>query len=484
MRSVLIVVFDGLQPAQVTPELMPNLTSLGNRGVTFDNHHSVFPTTTRANVASLVTGRNTGGHGLAANNLVVREFDPHRAIPALEAELAKIAQNTGRALLVPTLAEILSEHHREFVAIGVGTTGNAYLQNPTAARSGGATIHPDFTLPYDLHEDIKARFGPWPEVKRPNTPRMAHAVRIMTEYILEERRPAVSLIWSYEPDSSQHYAGVGSDLSNTAIHEADEQLGHLMEFLERTGRSADTDVLVVSDHGYSTITEAIDVEALMRETGFPLGGEPGGVVVASNGGCVLFYLSNRDGSTANRLANWLMEQPWCGTITVSADFADIPGTLPASLLGNEGPRAPDITMSFRWDSNTNAAGYSGLVYSTGGASGQGTHGSLSKHEIRNILFGSGPSFKRGVKLDIPSGNTDLAPTILRILEISGDFSMDGRVLEEAFANGPELSTISWSMKVHHAKRSLGDRVYQQHINLARVGNTTYVDEGNRGLGDR
>ncbi len=485
MRSVLpfviIVVFDGLQPSQVTPGLMPNLTALAAKGVTFANHHSVFPTTTRANVASLVTGRNVGGHGIAANTIVVRDFDPHRAIPALEAELTLVAEKTGRVLLAPTLAEILGEHGQEYIAIGVGTTGNAYLQNPTAGRSGGATIHPNFALPYSLHHDIGARFRAWPEEAHPNTPRFARAIRIMTEYILAERMPAVSLIWSSEPDKSQHHAGVGSDLSNTAVREADEQFGDLMEFLERTGRATYTDVIVASDHGYSTIIEPVNVEALIYEAGFAAGGEPGGVVAAQNGGSVLFYLAEKDLATAKALVNWLMEQPWCGTLTVSDGVADIPGTLPASFLGNEGPRAPDITMSFRWDSNPNTSGYHGSVYASGGAAGQGTHGSLSKHELRNVLFAAGPGFKRGVEINTPSGMIDLAPTILRILGISTDEPMDGRVLEEALAEGPEASAINWTVERHAAEHQAGQKTYRQYINIAHVGNTSYVDEGNASL---
>ena len=229
MPSILIVAFDGLQPSQVTPLLMPNLAALAVDGVTFANHHPVFPTTTRANVASLVTGCYTGRHGIAANTLVFPEFDPYLAIPALKDQLAQIAQKSGCPILVPTLADILYEHQQEYIAIGVGTSGNAYLQNPSATRSGGATIHPDFTLPDSLNQVILDRFGPWPGEMRPNTPRMAHAVRIMTEYILPERMPAVSLLWSSEPDKSQHHAGVGSELSNAAIREADEQFGYLME---------------------------------------------------------------------------------------------------------------------------------------------------------------------------------------------------------------------------------------------------------------
>ena len=56
MTSVLITVFDGLQPAQVTPALMPNLARFASEGVTFSNHHPVFPSVTRINAASMVTG--------------------------------------------------------------------------------------------------------------------------------------------------------------------------------------------------------------------------------------------------------------------------------------------------------------------------------------------------------------------------------------------------------------------------------------------
>ncbi|MCH7606702.1 MAG: alkaline phosphatase family protein [Chloroflexi bacterium] len=484
MASVLVAVFDGLQPAQVNPQLMPNLSSLATQGVTFANHHPVFPTVTRVNASSMVTGLNAAGHGLAANTLLVRDFDPNRAIAALEPELAQVAQQTGKVLLAPTLADILSQHGQEYVAIGVGTSGNAYLHNPRAQTSGGATIHPDFTLPYSLHEDIVSRFGPWPDEARPNTPRMAHAVRIMTEYILPERNPAVSLIWSREPDKSQHEAGVGTDLSNDAVKEADEQFGVLMDWLAQTGRDAETDVMVVSDHGYSTIREVVNVEEQVREAGFPPGGEPGGIVVAHNGGAVLFYTGDGDRATAERLAFWLMEQTWCGTITVSDALADIPGTLPGALVGNGGPRGPELTMSFRWSSEANPAGYHGQVYSTSGGPGRGQHGSMSKFELHNVLFGWGPSFKKGVKLDTPSGNIDLAPTILRILGIPTTAKMDGRVLEEAFIDSPDGAELDWTTELHNTERRLTEKMYRQQIKISRVGNTTYVDEGNSTLGWR
>jgi arylsulfatase A-like enzyme len=422
---------------------------------------------------------NPGGHGLAGNRLVIREFDPDQHMGAMEPELSRVAGAGLPVLLAPTLAEVLASQGKEYVTIGVGTSGNAYLHNPTAEDSGGATIHPSFALPRDLHESLMDRFGPWPDEAQPNTSRLAHATRIMTEYVLPERMPAVALVWSSEPDKSHHAAGVGSSLGDTAIKEADGQFGDLMQWLRETGRAEDTDVIALSDHGYSTISEIVPVEALVKEAGFPSGGGPGGVIVAQNGSAVLFYTPPGDLDTAHRLAAWLMAQPWCGALTASDAVAGIPGTLPASLVGNEGPRAPELTMSFRWDSTANAAGYPGTVYSTYGQVGTGQHGSMSRHEMHNVLIAGGLSFRSGLELETPSGNLDIAPTILRILGISENGGMHGRVLEEALVDGPDASDVEWSTDIHHAEHDLGNQVYRQQITVSTVGTTAYVDEGNR-----
>ena len=154
---------------------------------------------------------------------MARDYDPSLVFSALEPVFAKIKAATGRTLLAPTLGDILSAHGLEYTAIGVGTSGNAYVHNPNADTVGGATIHTDFTLPYRLHERLAARFGEWPGETSPNTPRFDHAVRILTEHIIPERSPAVALIWSSEPDKAQHATGVGSEGSDRAIREADEQ---------------------------------------------------------------------------------------------------------------------------------------------------------------------------------------------------------------------------------------------------------------------
>ena len=309
MKSVIVFIFDGLQMSQVTPELMPNVAAFASEGVRFENHHSVFPTVTRVNVASITTGRYPGGHGLAGNSFVHRGFDSGRVREALRPDLSAIWEGTGKILLAPGIAEVLGSHGKEYVATGTGSDGNAYLHNPDADTVGGATIHATFCEPSGLRDELAGRFGSWPAIAFPAEERLDHGVTVLTEYVLTEREPALALFWSLEPDSSQHEGGVGSSLATHALAVADRQGGRLLAWLEDSGRAGDTDVIVGADHGYSTSKEDVDIERLVRDAGFPPGAGPGSVLVAENGGSVMFYVGGRDRATADRLIAWLMAQP-------------------------------------------------------------------------------------------------------------------------------------------------------------------------------
>lgn len=498
--TVLIVVFDGLQPAQITAALMPNLASFAAGGVTFAAHHPVFPTVTRVNVASIVTGCLPGRHGLAGNTYLCRDYAPTRVIPALEPVLRDVARATGRLLLRSTLADLLARRGLEYIAIGTGTSGNAYLHHPNAdtdtnadsdtdadTDTAGATIHPDFTLPRGLQAELTARFGDWPPQTLPNTPRLAHAVRILTEYILPERRPSVAVLWSSEPDKTQHEDGVGLGRAPQALAEADYHFGELLRWLESSGRADDTDIIILSDHGYSTISETVPVADLLLATGFPPVEQPGGVAVAANGGSALFYINAADAAdavgVAQGLAGWLMAQDWCGSLFASERIGSPPdGVLPAALIGCEGPRSPDLIMSFRWHDAANAAGYPGHAPAAGGHPGQGQHGSLSRHELRNTGLARGPSFRKSTIIGTPTGNIDIAPTILHLLGIADlGQGMDGRILREALADGNDDAGGAGAgrpaPRTRHHRAAAGN--YRQELQVSQVGQSRYIDWGNR-----
>ena len=297
---------------------------------------------------------------------------------------------------------------------------------------------------------------------------------MLIEYVLAERKPTVALIWFSEPDSSNHKAGVGSVLSNSALASADEQFGRIIGWLEDSGTLEETDVIAVSDHGYATIDSVVGIEAELRKAGFPSGGQPGGVLVAPNGGAVLFYAHESDIATIERLATWLSKQSWCGAMLAAERVGSVPGTLPASVGNIDGRRSPDLTMSFAWSSAPNDAGFPGQTASSGGLVGVGTHGGMSRHELRNTLIARGPSFRKSTVVDTPTGNIDVAPTILHILGLPGGDDMDGRVLHEALDGGGDVSETECHSTTHAAE--LGD--YRQEVTVTTVRGSTYLDEGN------
>ncbi|HEY8650215.1 MAG TPA: alkaline phosphatase family protein, partial [Chthoniobacterales bacterium] len=64
---VVLIVWDGMRPDFVTEKYSPTLWKLSREGVTFRNHHSVFPTSTNVNGTAIATGVYPVHNGLMAN---------------------------------------------------------------------------------------------------------------------------------------------------------------------------------------------------------------------------------------------------------------------------------------------------------------------------------------------------------------------------------------------------------------------------------
>ena len=68
-RHVLIVVWDGMRPDFVSEQNTPTLWKLAREGVTFRNHHAVYPSATNVNGTAMVTGLYPGKSGIIANHV-------------------------------------------------------------------------------------------------------------------------------------------------------------------------------------------------------------------------------------------------------------------------------------------------------------------------------------------------------------------------------------------------------------------------------
>jgi len=143
------------------------------------------------------------------------------------------------------------------------------------------------------------------------------------------------------------------------------------------------------------------------------------------------------------------------------------------------PDAPDVVIGMRWSADKSSNGTPGLVFYDGAdrKAGEGMHVTLSPFDMHNTLIASGPDFRRGVADDLPTGNVDVAPTILWILGISPAQPMDGRVLTEALTiDGPRVGTPRTTQI--EAKNSQGKFIWRQYLKRTELNGVVYLDEGN------
>src|SRR5258708_5216122 len=83
--------------------------------------------------------------------------------------------------------------------------------------------------------------------------------------------------------------------------------------------------------------------------------------------------------------------------------------------------------------------------------GQGIHASLSHYDMHNTLIAAGPDIRAGWVDKLPSGNVDVAPTVLAILGIPASEPLDGRVLCEALVgHAPaDLELVYQKLEARH-----------------------------------
>ena len=105
------------------------------------------------------------------------------------------------------------------------------------------------------------------------------------------------------------------------------------------------------------------------------------------------------------------------------------------------------------------------------------HGSLSPFDMHNICFAAGPDFRQGMQDDLPSGNIDVAPTVLWILGVDPPQRLSGRILEEALAHAPDRRPSSRPYRLE-ATCTTGGCTWRQYLTYAQVNGVLYFEEGN------
>jgi predicted AlkP superfamily pyrophosphatase or phosphodiesterase len=432
-------------------------------------------------VASLVTGCYPEHHGIVGNQFYIHEDDlPRKIDTGNRNSIAFLEEVTeGNALQRKSLGEILGQTGKMMVSINVGSNGCAYLNNHKAEETGGLIINPQFTIPATEAEELRSSFGAWPPKRIPNSAQTHHATTILLENVIPKYNPAVTALWLSDPDSTQHKTSISSHQALAGITQADLEIGRITKYLETKGLTTSTNLLILSDHGQSTVTHTVDVAAKLIEARLKDSTESTDVLLTGKGGCVLIYVQDHNQVKVKAITEFLTKQSWCGPLFTTSSTNPILYTFPLHLILNQNPRSPDILMSFAWESLPNLSGITGGgVFAQGNVSvGGGNHGSISPYEIKNLLVATGPHFKQGMKTVTPTGNVDLLPTILHLLRLPLPEAVDGRVLVEAMEDGPHPEEIFVETQVYETADRTRNTAFRQRVEISTVGQTAYLDKG-------
>ena len=531
-HNVILFVPDGLRGRMVNPETALAMAEVRDRGVNFKNSHSMFPTFTTANASAIATGHYLGDTGDFSNTIytgypaapaggtvtpflesdpVILDADEHFGGDYLNEEtILKMARAKGfSTAALGKLGPTLIFDHTD--KIGVDGTHSIVVDDATGSKNGvplsdevkAALTKAGLPLATPPRgENGKAGDAKTPGTLVPNTAQQAYLVDVATKVVLPlfkaRNKPFVLVFWSRDPDGSQHNngdslntvtPGINGPTSLAGIKNADNNLAQLRKVLDELGLAGDTNIVIASDHGFSTISKesktspsakvsygdtpkdflplgfvaldlarALDLplfdpndnNAKVPEGAHPkagnglLGQDPAKpeLVIATNGGSDLIYLPKPDKKLADRTVKALLEQDYVSGIFVDDRLGRFHGTLPLSQIGMKGKAAtptPSIVVNFRSyaEGCSEPTNCSVEISDTVLRQGQGMHGSFGRGDTLNFMAAIGPDFKAGYVDPLPVNNADVGITIsgLMGLRASGNGGMTGRMMSEALPNG-------------------------------------------------
>lgn len=484
---VVIVVWDGMRPDFARPDIAPNVCALAARGVRFQNNHSVYITSTEVNGTAISTGAFPAVSGIVSNRMYLPQVFPSRPVDAQDPDVIEKNDKAtgGHHIRLATLPELVRE--AGFTTAVAASKPVGFIWDRTqdlAKRKGCITLADGETIPQGAIRGIVSGLGGDMKQLRDHKPgRLSDdrwTTRALTEYLWKDEIPTLSVLWLAEPDASQHQTGPGSPQSLSAITNSDACLGTVVSTLEKRGVLDSTDIIVVSDHAFSTVSRGVSAVKVAKAAGFdavdklPEGKSlaKGQIMIAANGGSVCYYVGGHDAATIAKFAKYLQGTDYAGVVFTSTGE---PGTFKPAEAFIDAAGAPDITVSMNWSEESSAHGTPGMIVADGRPPGQGMHATLSPFDAHNTLIAAGPHFRKGMQSTLPSANIDISPTVCEILGVKPDPRQTGRVLTEALEGktAPDGTPTTTTIVAQ-------TEGWQQYLTRTTFAGHVYVDQGGRG----
>jgi len=565
-HNLILFVPDGLRALKVTPETAPAMAEVRDKGVNFKNPHSIFPTFTTANASAMSTGHYLGDTGDFSNTIytgyTVAPVDT--VVPFLESDpvLHDVDEHfSGNYMNEDTVVKLARDKGYSTATIGKvgpafifdhtykpGTPGlhSIVVDDQTGSKNGvplSDEVQAAMTkagLPLTAPgrgDNAKAGDSKTPGTTVANVAQQAYFTDVATKVVLpmfkERGKPFVLVVWSRDPDGSQHnqgdslgnvVPGINGPTSLASIKNADNNLAQLRKALDDLGLAATTNIMIAADHGFSTISKESATSSTVKGTypDTPQGSLPMGfvaidlakalnlplfdpndknnkiadntypkfgngligddptkpdVVVAANGGSDLIYLPNNDKKLAVQIVKAMLEQDYVSGLFVRDDLGRFPGALPLSSLNMDGKAVtPHPAMMINFRSYAKGCDEPLLctveVADTVLRQGQGMHGNFSRGDTMNFMAAIGPDFKAGYVDQLPTSNADIGMTAARLLNLTPKHkgNLIGRVMSETMPNGATPRVATRTLTSQPAADGL-----RTVLNFQTVGTQRYFD---------
>ena len=402
---------------------LPTLRRLAERGVVAAGMETVFPSTTWPTHVSLVTGVSPIVHGVVGNHVL------NRATGRTEDLTGDPIYDAGDLIRVPTFYD------------------SAYAAGlRTAAVDWPATRHAtslEFNLPFFKDQAVfEAHTAPavWRELAALGYPMERQGewaqlpkrflkdamVADVAAQVVRRHAPDILLVHFLCADSLQHLYGPRSPEAYWAIEYVDERIGRLLATLPAP---EETNVFVVSDHGFLPVTREIRPNVRLRQLGLLDVDAEGRIAraearVVMNHGAAYVYVSDgaRQAATVRDVAAELAKLPGVAAVWTADQYAGLGLPTPA-----EHRQVGDVLLEA-------AEGYLFVDDAVGDIETdrphhRGTHGQRPVHPDNRAFFAAaGPGIRRGRDLPVIRSR-DVAPTIAATLGLAMG-PTEGRVLAE------------------------------------------------------
>jgi predicted AlkP superfamily pyrophosphatase or phosphodiesterase len=428
VQHVIVISIDGMKPESYTePDAhglkVPTLREIVRNGASSDGVQPVMPTVTYPSHTTMVTGVNPGTHGIVANPA----WDP-------------FGQNYNgyrwyeEDIRVPTLWQLAHQKGLRTALIHWPVTvgAQADINVPEYWR---ANIPEDLKLLRALStrgilDEVSKEYPDFAAGIMPPSQTDAAFTDIAC-YAIKKLQPNLMLLHLAVVDRQEHQHGPFNPEANAATETADAQVARVIAEAKKDGIWDSTVLVVLSDHGFVSISQAVRPGVLLRDHGLITLNEKDRVTawkasLITDGGSAYIYVNDHS-DDATRRALIDIFKPLAGA--QGSGIRRVAGHEEIVAMGGD----PDAFLALEAVEGTVITGeYTGKF--TEPSKLGGTHGYFpDRPEMRSSLILYGPSIGTGKIQN--ARMIDIGPTIARLLG-----------LDLSSAQGSALSVPSSSQK--------------------------------------